>query len=224
MLLLSVALLAALASPAGAHGLVRVPGADPEWFPHGPPAGPKNAAGAQEFEQAPLGFRPTNSLELALSSESAWLGYRHRFDQGDGFASLGLLVNEDDDFLLNGRMLRFGQPQSDLPLELGVGVSFYAGSIDKPDADIYAVALTGSASYTLSTDYPTSLGAQLSLAPDITTFSDGEDLIDASVRVEVELSRFATAFVGFRFLEVGVDRASDHEFDDRLHAGVRIGF
>ncbi|MEM7307776.1 MAG: hypothetical protein AAF682_13945 [Planctomycetota bacterium] len=199
---------------AGPHPSYPLSAAVPEPIP---------GARQDQFGPAPLGFRPPLSVEFALSGDSAWLAARHRFDQGEGFGSVGLLFNDEDDYALAGQLMRFGQPESDLPIELGVGVGLYLISVDKPDSSAYAVSLNGSASYSIPAEFPTTFSLQLALAPKITSFSDGEGLLDLLARVEFELSEYATGFLGFRLFEVDLDDESGYELDDQVHLGVRVG-
>jgi len=64
----------------------------------------------------------------------------------------------------------------------------------------------------------------LSYAPDITTFDDGDQLVDFRVSAEAEVSSFATAFIGYRFVEVELSQGPDRDLDDQVHVGVRLGF
>ena len=162
-------------------------------------------------------------VELALSDETFWFSYRSSRDPDKGYFSVGFLANEDDDYLVTARLMRSGT-HSRGRLEFGVGIAVYAATLDVPDADVFALALAGSARYALPTVYPTSVGLDLSVAPAITSFSDGEGLADLALRLEVELSPHARAFVGYRFLETELDRVSDRELDDSLHVGVRLVF
>ena len=93
-----------------------------------------------------------------------------------------------------------------------------------PDANLFAVALSGTARYELETEYPIRFGLTLSVAPDITTFDDADGLVDALVRAEVQLGENASAFVGYRLLEADLKRGGDHEIDDGLHIGIRLAF
>ena len=168
--------------------------------------------------------RPEHALELAVSDEAVWVSYRNRFALGDGFASLGFLAGDDDDLLLNGKVMRFGQPRGEVPLGLGVGIGFYAGFADEPHDDVYAVTLTGRAEYEFPTSIPTSLEAAVSFAPDATTFGDADELIDLLVRFEVDVSDYGKAFVGYRLLEADLDGERGYEFEEAVQVGVRLGW
>jgi hypothetical protein len=124
--------------------------------------------------------------------------------------------------------MRFGEPKHDVPLGLGVGLGLFGARIDESNDELLAITLTGAADYAVDPvfgfTYPTRVGLELSWAPNIATFIDGERVLDVLARVEVDLSTWATAFAGYRHLEVDLEDADDVELDSALQAGVRLGF
>jgi len=173
---------------------------------------------------APLEIGPEHAFEVAISGDSLWLAYRHWLADPGGYASVGWLSGEDDDYALIGRFVRFGRPHAETPLGVGIGLGLVGVSLDDTDEELYAITLTAAAAYTWQLDYPTRLGVELSFAPDIATFGDGEEVVDLLARAEVDLSSWATAFGGYRLFEVDSDDDSDHEVDSSVQAGVRLGF
>ncbi len=168
---------------------------------------------------------PRRSIEFALSRDSYWFGLRAPVRFGSGNMELGVLGDDDDDFAVVGRLVRYGRPFSDQAWSLGAGVAAYVTSFEVPvDADAYALALVGSARVEPFYALPLTFEVDLSFAPDVTTWSDGEELVDARLRAEFELSPYASAFVGYRRLEVDLGSDGDGEVDERVHAGVRLAF
>jgi len=196
----------------------------PTQAPQGSTAPVEAGAGPATFQnEIYAGHRPTHALELAFSLESVWVAYRARFSRGRGYLTLGGLGNEDDDAAVLLRLMRFGEPQEDIPLGLGVGVGVYGVYLDQPSVDdIYALALSGYADYAIETAWPMRLVAEASFAPDLVTTSAADSLIDLLGRVELELSSFAGAYFGIRFLEVGLDGGGDREIDSSFHVGIRL--
>lgn len=166
---------------------------------------------------------PRHSFELAVSDDSVRGEYLRALGEGKSRFSLAFLGNADDDYLGSLQLMRFGEPSTDLPLELGLGLGFYAGRVDAPDADVYALTIGGAARYRFDTAFPTSVGFTLHFAPDATAFGDGERLIDLVARCELDVSSFATAFVGYRLVEADVGNGREPDFDRGFHVGVRIG-
>ena len=159
-------------------------------------------------------------IEVALSDSIFELGYRQTTQRARDYYNVRALVNDDDDILLSGRLVRQGQV-SGMPLRLGAGLGAYATWLDEPDEAVYAVTLIGVAEYDLKTAVPTTLSADLALAPSIATFGDGEDLFEFKFRATMDVSEVAAGFVGFRWLETETD-SGEFEVDRGFHAGIRL--
>lgn len=165
------------------------------------------------------GQQPADAIEFALSTESFDLGFEHSNPERHGSLELGVLGTEDDDLSFDARFLRTGGVAGSA-FTFGAGLGAYAVFIDQPDAEAYAITLCGDAAYGFDVGIPAEVGVELAWAPDVTTFDDGDELLDGQIRFRVELSDFAAAFVGYRFLEVDVGR--DVEVQDNLHLGIRM--
>jgi hypothetical protein len=165
--------------------------------------------------------RYRNFVELSVSSQSVMGGYRRVFEREDGHVGVFYFANDEDDVAAKVQLVRIGQVVGH-PFRLGAGVGGYVALVDKPDANVYAIALTGLAEYDLDAFYPTTISAEASYAPDITTFDDGEELVQFQVSADLELSYAASAFVGYHLLEI--DDGRTRKLDSRLHVGVRLGF
>ena len=171
---------------------------------------------------------PPHSFELALGRDDLWFAYRTGLHRGKGYGSLGLFAGDDDDYLLHGQLMRFGEPRADVPFGVGVGLGLLAATLDDADAEVIAFTLAGAADYALDRPfgltYPTRIGVEASWAPDLATFSDGERVLDLLARVEADLSTWATVFVGYRHLEIEVEDVGGEELDSSFQIGVRLGF
>ncbi|MCP3916434.1 MAG: hypothetical protein GY711_12825 [bacterium] len=167
---------------------------------------------------------PRARLGLALSTDAAWLTTGARLRQS-GWMTFELFGSDDDDYAGNVTLLRMGRASTELPLHLGVGISFYGYKVElDDDATGGALALRGLAAYELSTAFPSRVAAELTLAPDVSSFGEGEGLLDGSVRFEFDVSTFATAFLGYRRLEIDVEDDSDQTLEEGIHFGVLIGY
>lgn len=204
-----------------------VPTAVPPGAPAAPlVAGPQDAPAQAGLDGGVDGAvrAPSRFVELAVGADAIWLGGRFPLETGLGHLGLELLYSDDDDLLVTGRLLRFGEPLERLPLRLGVGLQAFAGFVDEPDDEAYGVGLVGSAAYELGTAYPSRFELTVAYAPDPLVFDDGEDLTDLRLSYELDVSSYAAAFVGWRDLEIGLEDASDAELDESLHVGVRLAF
>ena len=169
---------------------------------------------------------PQYELELAINDDAVWVAFQTPLARGQGHLQIGAFATEDEEYVATAKLMRYGTPTADQALRLGVGLGAYVAWLDDPDDEnIYAITLSGSARYAFATDVPTFLSFDGSFAPDVTTFDDGDRVIDALARFEVEVSRYATAFLGYRFLEVRLDDGdTERELDDQFQVGVRLGF
>lgn len=164
---------------------------------------------------------PLRLVEVAFSGEAVWLGLRGPLGSNwrDHFG-LGLVVSDEDDVLVEGRVMRYGGPH--FPWRLGVGLEVFAAFLDESDDEAYGLGLVGSAAYEIGTPYPSRVELTLAFAPDSLVFKDGEGLIDLRLSYEVDISEQAAAFVGFRRLEVEREDGPDADLDDAVHVGLRI--
>lgn len=181
----------------------------------------------ERAESAPLDD-PANAFEFVLGGDGLAFGYRNGLHRGNGYASFGFFVGEDDDYAAQLRLLRFGEPAAETPLGLGIGLGLFGAVVDDPNDEVFALTLTGAADYALDHSfelaYPVRVGVEASWAPDAATFADGTRVLDVLARVETDLSGWATLFVGYRHLEVDLENEKDAELDSAFQAGVRLGF
>lgn len=194
--------------------------------PHGEP--PRSPA-PEEATPGPVPRDdPGTAFEFALSGDGLWFSYRSGLHREHGFTSLGLFASEDDDFALQWRLMRYGEPSTEAPLGLGVGLGVFGAAVDESSSELLAVTLTGAIDYALdeafALAYPLRIGLELSYAPDVATFFDGTRVLDVVARLEADLSSWATAFVGYRHLELDLDDEDDAELDKAFEIGLRLGF
>jgi hypothetical protein len=169
-----------------------------------------------------------HAFEFAIGGDALWFAYRNGLHRGEGYWMAGLLVNEDDDFAVQTRLMRFAETEGETPLGMGVGLGLFGALIDETDDELVAITLTGAVDYgierVVGLAYPTRVGLEVSYAPDAATFLDGERVFDVRGLIESDLSSWATAFVGYRHLEVDIDGEDDPELDSAFQLGVRLGF
>jgi len=169
------------------------------------------------------GPEPRAELGVSVSDDASWLTYSEPLD-APGEYSVSVFTNDDDDFVASVRVLRYGSPRSAQPWTLGLGLGIETWFVGEPSSQIYAVVLVGHAAYDFGTSFPTRCRLDVTYAPDATTFHDGEHLIDVMAGFQGDVSSFATAFVGYRMMEVSLDNNIDAELQDGAYAGIRLGF
>jgi hypothetical protein len=169
-----------------------------------------------------------SDFEAALSNETAQFTFRSDsslIGWGGADLGIGLFYNEDSDFIGQFSLLQMRQASQQNPLTFGVGVKAYLGQLDDPDADVLGLGIGGQIRYTIAGTMPMAVYLDAIYAPEITSFSDTEGIIDYRFGFQIEALPQTTAFIGVRHLEFELDDQDDYEADDdNLHFGVRLTF
>ena len=169
-----------------------------------------------------------NDFEASLSKETAqFTFYSDSSLIGWGGADLGFgfFYNEESDYVFSMSLMQMRQASEENPLTFGVGVKGYLGSLDEVNADMLAFAIGGEVRYTIPGTMPMSIYFNGHYAPEITSFSDAEEIIDYSLGFQIEALPQTVAFVGVRRLEIDVEDEGSYDADDtNLHLGVRLTF
>ena len=165
--------------------------------------------------------------ELTFFTQNASFGY------GGADIGFGVLFNEHNDVIANGSILVSGTSRGDVKaLHFGVGAKLYAGDINGPDrspVDIQggAVAIGGQIRYVFPGSTPLAILGEAFFAPEVTSISEFDRLLEYRVALELEVTPSARAYIGYRMLEVEFDslgRNVDYEVDDSANIGVRFEF
>jgi hypothetical protein len=169
-----------------------------------------------------------NDFEAALSKKTAQFTFRSDsslIGWGGADLGLGIFYNDDSDFIAQASLVQMRQPSEDTPLTFGVGVKAYLGQLDDPDQDVVAFAVGGEVRYTIPGTMPMAVYARGFYAPDITSFSDTKEVVDLTIRFQLEILPETVGFVGIRRLEFDTDDKSSYTADDdNVHIGVRLTF
>jgi hypothetical protein len=167
-------------------------------------------------------------LDLSLSNESInaeIITDSSLIARGGADLSLGIYYNDESDLMGNLGLMVSGVPAGETPFSFGVGTRFYGGRVKQSDDQtIYALAIGGRGKYTIPANIPMHVGAQLFYAPKITTWSDGKDLLDFTLRYEIEVIPQTLAFVGYRLLRTNLEEGGHVKLDNNVHLGVRLSF
>ncbi len=184
--------------------------------PQGPPPQPRHA----DYEQ-PL---PANSVELAVGTDAFHVNYRGLLHPGGGYGQLEWLSDNEEHTALNARLMRFSARDAAFPQTFGVGIGAHAAFDRETDLDAYGFSLIGSVYYDFDTDVPTNIALDLAYAPDITTFADGDSIFDAQISFGVDISPWASTFLGYRHLSVDYETGAELDLADQVMLGVRLAW
>ena len=177
-------------------------------------------------------------LDLKISSEIAeaiLLTQNATFGYGGADIGFGLLINENDDFMLTGAIMVSGSGTGDVrALHLGVGGKAYAGKLDfqsnntgntsQEDPSGGAIAIGGNVRYVFPAKMPFAILVEGFWAPSVLSFSDFDKLYEYRADVELEVTPSARAYLGYRKMQVQLDTGYDYDVDDTVHIGVRFEF
>ena len=165
--------------------------------------------------------------ELTFFTQNASFGY------GGADIGIGVLFNEYNDVIGNGSILVIGSSRGDVKaLHFGVGAKLYAGDINGPDntpVDIQGgeVAIGGQIRYVFPGNTPLAILGEAFFAPEVTSISEFDRVLEYRVALELEVTPSARAYVGYRVLEVEFENSGrnvDYEVDDSANIGVRFEF
>jgi len=165
--------------------------------------------------------------EITFFTQNASFGY------GGADIGAGILFNQYNDFIANGSTLVSGNSAGDVKaLQFGVGAKLYGGDISGPDAtrvDIKggAVAIGGQIRYVFPSSTPLAVLGEVFYAPEVTSISEFDRLLEYRVALELEVTPSARAYVGYRLMEVDFKAFGGnvrYEVDDSANIGVRFEF
>lgn len=168
-----------------------------------------------------------NGFDISLSDETANVVYltdSGSLGYGGADVGFGVFWNEADDVVGHANILVTGNPRSGNNFQFGFGAKGYLGTLDVPDEDVAAVGIGGIVRYVIPSQTPMGIAVEAYLAPDITSFSDTEELREFSARFELEVMPSTRGYIGYRLLEPEMERAGDVEIDDEIHLGIRFTF
>ena len=184
-------------------------------------------------------------VDIRLGNEAAQFEYLFDSDSqiGIGGADVGaaVFVNEEDDVLGTiGAIITGSSAGKNRALQFGAGARLYAAALDRSPGDVIdgevvapedndetiaSLAIGGKASYIFPARTPMAVSLELFYAPDITSFSDNENLLDVQLRFELEIAPSTRLYVGYRSLEAKLKYSGDdYVLDDSGHVGVRFSF
>jgi len=193
---------------------------------------PQPVAEPRQDEAAPVGVRTDaraeqaaheRAVEVAFGPDAVWLALRGAADVRLAWLELGLLVSDDSDVLVSGRLMHYGRPGGS-PVTLGIGLEGLVGFLQSPSAQAYGLGIAGSVSYEIPTAFRSRARLSLGYAPHQLLLADADHVLDVGLDYEVDVSESASFFAGYRHLEVGLEHRPDQDLDSSVHFGVRLGF
>jgi hypothetical protein len=171
-------------------------------------------------------------VDLRLADETAevlYLTESSTFGYGGADVGLGVLFNENDDYMFSGSAMVTGHSAgNNRPLQFGVGGKLAMALLDDRgagfDEEFGALAVGGQIRYVIPSSTPVALLAEGFIAPKIVSFSGAEQYTEYRFAVELEVTPSARAYLGYRNITFDLEGGAEVELDDDPHIGIRIEF
>ncbi len=140
---------------------------------------------------------------------------------GDSALEAGFGYNTDEDVIGHFGLTVHGSRRGSA-LQGGAGVRLYGG--DLADETLLALAIGGFLRVGVADEGRFAIGVNAYYAPEITSFADTKELLDAQLRAEYQILPTVVLFGGLQIFEADFDAAKDVEFADGAFIGLRLGF
>ena len=166
-------------------------------------------------------------LDFNLNGQTVQLEYSDRVhgpgELNSGRVSASGLFTSKDDYIVGMGARVTGQAGTGSPgLQVGIGAKLFGGSVD--GNGFAALALDGGVRYSPPPLPRLALGVRLFYAPDIVTFADANNYVQAEVRVAYEVLPQSFVYIGYRDLHVGITGTGHKTVDSNVHIGIKIHF
>ncbi|MCU4677737.1 YfaZ family protein [Catenovulum sp. 2E275] len=140
--------------------------------------------------------------------------------------SAAAIATDNDISIFSFTGMMAGPIQGQPNLVAGLGSKAYFIDIDNGAADesVQALALGGSAKYTLPRNPAISFQGQFFYAPGILMSDDFDYQTDLSLRANYQLIQNGSVYVGYRYLKANADAGPNFTLDKGLNLGFEFKF
>ncbi len=168
-------------------------------------------------------------VNLGTSEIEGWVDIKFNTLNTPLILGAGFLYSKDDYWLTNVRMAVKDEVFTP-GLSLGLGFRGVFGEVEEKriDYDVGALCLQFLGDYDFrknTTRLPISISVGISGAPEILSFRDTERYIQFSGFFNFHINDNATAFAGYRKIDIKFDEPVNHDWDDdAILGGIKISF
>jgi hypothetical protein len=167
-----------------------------------------------------------DTFDINLRDTSAQLQYRAALGSttlGKSEMHLGYLYTSKTNSYADFGILVKDEFSPDAPgLNVGVGIKGLLGKVATSTAS--ALALGGQIRYAAPALPRIGFSVSAYWSPNILTFGDADRTVETGTRLEYEVIPQATAYVGYRKINVGLKNAGEAKLEEGAHIGVRLSF
>ncbi|MDX1442874.1 MAG: YfaZ family outer membrane protein [Gammaproteobacteria bacterium] len=165
-----------------------------------------------------------SELDFNVSDEALAIDYMATPTEGGAQGSIGFLRQEDDIVIADlGLHLVDNAGTEQQPVTAGLGGKLFFLDTDVPSGGGIAIGAFGR--FNLSEANRVAVAGSIHYAPEVTTFSDVEGYWEFDARIEYEVLRNASIYLGYRKVEAefeGLPR--DVTLDSGAHFGMHFRF
>jgi hypothetical protein len=161
------------------------------------------------------------TLDINLSNDTVEAKYDSPVGAADW--TFGGLYNRDDkNYAFNIGLLATGDSGAGgSRIEGGLGGKVY--TVHVPGSDVAALALGGQVRW-FPGNRSVGIGGYAFYAPKVVTFIDGQSFYDSGLRVEVEVIRNSSVYLGYRWMKVDLTNGTSAYVDRGGFVGLMVKF
>jgi len=166
-----------------------------------------------------------SSIEANLSNDTAQAEFDTQLPKtANLYVNASLLYTEEhsNSSAIVGTVGFQGVETDNATYRAAVGGRLYVYDYDKLNGA--AVAVGGMFYHTIPGAQRLSAGGYLWYAPQVTSFSDTEQIFELGGRVAFRVIQNTDVFLGYRYLKVKNDKYGANTFNDALEKGAHLGF
>ena len=168
-------------------------------------------------------------VNLGASEIEGWVDIKFNTLNTPLILGAGFLYSDDDYWLTNVHMAVKDEVFTP-GLSLGLGFRGVLGEVEiyRRDHEVGAFCLQFLGDYDFrknTTRLPISISASISGAPEILSFRDTERYIEFNTTFNFHINDNATAFIGYRIIDIEFDKPVDRDWDDdAIFGGIKLSF
>ncbi|MBV1873180.1 MAG: YfaZ family protein [Gammaproteobacteria bacterium] len=161
-----------------------------------------------------------SSLDVNLRNEAVELSASGPVNlSGLNFSLSGLHHERDRDLISLGVSVT-----EELAEQSFVGLGGKLFAVDLHHADGNGLAIGGFFRYALPSLSGFGFGGGLYFSPDVTSFGDVDNYIEAAVRMEYQIMSTANVYLGYRYIDVNLRSSDEGRVDKGAHFGLRLDY
>lgn len=118
-----------------------------------------------------------------------------------------------------------GAGQGFNPVELGAGAKLFGIQSAESNSTVSALAMSGSAAFSMAGQLPQHLIIAVNIAPNITSFGKASRVYEMTMRYHMDVTPQAGVYLGYRYMRVNMEEdENSNTMDSNLHLGIQLRY